>query len=264
MICAVALPYCGGLGFNARAQQQAQIVSVPADLNSGMELYKQGDDKGAIEALRRVTKKQEHEVAAWYYMAMAYARLGKKGDARKAYEKAAASGEWLVDQIYASVPYENVPATAEKYRNLLLMAAESAKKYLELSSKPSRSKTEEWNERAEMLRDYSVLSEESNRDPSLTRVYSSRDVEIKARILGRPEPVYTEEARRNQVTGTVVLRAISAFDGKVRSVRVVKGLPDGLSQMAVRAARRIKFVPATVNGKPVSQYIQIEYNFNLY
>ncbi len=33
---------------------------------------------------------------------------------------------------------------------------------------------------------------------------------------------------------------------------------------AVRAARRIKFVPATRDGRPVSQFIQIEYNFNLY
>lgn len=245
------------------AQHAPGAVTPPTDLTSGIELYKQGDDKGAIEALRRVTKKQEKEIAAWYYLALAYARQGELDDARKAYEKAATSGEWLVDAIYSSVPYEDVPAKTEQYKNLLLMAAESAKKYLEFSSKPSRSKIEEWNERAEMLNDYAMLSEEKKGDPTLTRTYSSRDVETKARIISRPQPAYTDEALSNQVTGTVVLRAIFAFDGKVRAIRIVKGLPDGLSQAAMRAARRIKFVPATIQGKPVSQYIQIEYNFRM-
>lgn len=263
MLCALAALSFSGQSFNAIAQHRPTTPS--ADLTSGIELYKQGDDKGAIEALRRVTKKQDKEIAAWYHLALAYARQGKRNDARKAYERAATSGEWLVDAIYASVPYEDVPAKAGQYKNLLLMAAESAKKYLELSSKPSRSRTEEWNERAEMLSDYARLSDEDKATSlALTRTYSSREVSERARIISRPSPAYTDEARRNQVTGTVVLRAIFAFDGKVRAIRVIKGLPDGLSQMAVRAARRIKFVPASVNGEAVSQYVQIEYNFNLY
>jgi TonB family protein len=265
VICALAALFCSGQSFEAVAQHSPGTVVPSTDLTLGIELYRKGDDKGAIEALRRVTKKQDKEIAAWYHLALCYTRQGKRNDARKAYEKAATSGEWLVDAIYSSVPYQEVPAKTEQYKNLLLMAAESAKKYLEFSSKPSRSKIEEWNERAEMLNDYAMLSEEEkNNDPSRAKTYSTRDVEAKARIISRPNPAYTDEARKNNVTGTVVLRAIFAFDGKVRAIRVVKGLPDGLSQMAVRAARGIKFVPATIQGKPVSQYIQIEYNFNLY
>jgi len=41
-------------------------------------------------------------------------------------------------------------------------------------------------------------------------------------------------------------------------------LTDGLTLKAVQAARQIRFIPATVNGQPVSQWVQIEYNFNLY
>ncbi|HEV2915457.1 MAG TPA: hypothetical protein VGX92_19410, partial [Pyrinomonadaceae bacterium] len=37
------------------------------------------------------------------------------------------------------------------------------------------------------------------------RTFSPREVTQKARILSRPEPQYTEEARRNQISGTVVL-----------------------------------------------------------
>ncbi|HEY8224538.1 MAG TPA: hypothetical protein VIG25_04615 [Pyrinomonadaceae bacterium] len=41
-------------------------------------------------------------------------------------------------------------------------------------------------------------------------------------------------------------------------------LPDGLTWQAVRAAKQIKFIPATVNAWPVSMFMQLEYNFNLY
>jgi TonB family protein len=250
-----------------RAQQATAAAAASAatdDLTRGLELYKQGDDKGSIAVLRRVVKTNKTEIAAWYGLALAYVRQGKIGDARKAYEKSAMSGEWLVEQLYSSFSYEEVPAAVEKYKALLLMAADSSRQYLALSSKPSRSKVEEWSERADLLRDYAVLAEERRTNPALSKIYSPRDVETKARIISRAEPQYTEEARANQVVGTVVIRAIFAFDGRVRGIRVIKGLPKGLNLTAVRAARQIKFIPATVNGKPVSQYIQIEYNFNLY
>ncbi|MBD0373516.1 MAG: energy transducer TonB, partial [Pyrinomonadaceae bacterium] len=60
-------------------------------------------------------------------------------------------------------------------------------------------------------------------DPN--KIYTTRDVSSKARILSRPEPQYTEEARKNQVTGTVVLRAVFSASGAVTNIRAVKGLP---------------------------------------
>jgi hypothetical protein len=48
-------------------------------------------------------------------------------------------------------------------------------------------------------------------DPN--KIFSGKDVTSKARILSKPEPQYTEEARKNQITGTVVLRAVFTFDG---------------------------------------------------
>jgi protein TonB len=99
-------------------------------------------------------------------------------------------------------------------------------------------------------------------DPN--RVFAPKDVSAKARIISRPEPQYTEEARRNQVTGTVVLRAVFSAGGAVTNIKAIKGLPDGLTEKAIAAARQIKFVPAQKDGRNVSQYIQIEYNFNLY
>ena len=96
------------------------------------------------------------------------------------------------------------------------------------------------------------------------KVFSGKDVSTKARVISKPEPNYTEDARKNQVTGTVVLRAVLTSGGQVTGIRAVSGLPHGLTERAIAAARNIKFVPATKDGRPVSMHIQLEYSFNLY
>jgi TonB family protein len=96
------------------------------------------------------------------------------------------------------------------------------------------------------------------------KTFSPREVTQKARILARPEPQYTEEARKNQVSGTVVIKAVFSSSGAVTNIRAVSSLPYGLTEKAIAAARQIKFAPAMKDGRAVSQFVQIEYNFNLY
>lgn len=90
------------------------------------------------------------------------------------------------------------------------------------------------------------------------------EVEQRVRLISKPEPHYTEEARRNQVTGTVMLRVIFSSTGEVAQIRAINSLPYGLTERAIAAAREIKFIPAMKGGRPVSVYMQLEYNFNLY
>jgi TonB family protein len=97
-----------------------------------------------------------------------------------------------------------------------------------------------------------------------SKVFSSGEVEQKVRILSKPEPSYTAEARQNQINGTVVLRAVFSASGEVTDIRAVSGLPDGLTERAIAAAKQIKFVPAMKDGRPVSVSMQLQYNFNLY
>lgn len=96
------------------------------------------------------------------------------------------------------------------------------------------------------------------------RTFAGSQVEQRARVLFKPEPQYTEEARRNQVTGTVTLRVVFSSNGEVVQIRAVHTLPFGLTERAITAARQIKFVPAIKGGHPVSMFMQLEYNFNLY
>lgn len=95
-------------------------------------------------------------------------------------------------------------------------------------------------------------------------VYKSSEVTTKAQIFSKPEPLYTEEARNKRVSGTIRLRMVLAFDGRVRNILALTGLGGGLTDKAIEAARRIKFRPATKDGRPVSQFVTIEYNFSIY
>jgi protein TonB len=96
------------------------------------------------------------------------------------------------------------------------------------------------------------------------RVYNPTDVTQRARVLFKPEPQYTVEARKNAITGPVILRVVFSRTGEVTNIRAMQSLQGGLTEKAIAAARQIRFVPATRNGQPVSMYMQLEYNFNLY
>ena len=97
-----------------------------------------------------------------------------------------------------------------------------------------------------------------------SKIYTAHDVSQRARVLFKPEPQYTEEARRNGLTGTVILRVVFSSSGQVTNIRTIKSLPSGLTEKAIAAARQIQFAPATRDGQPVSMHMQLEYNFNLY
>ena len=96
------------------------------------------------------------------------------------------------------------------------------------------------------------------------KTFSARDVTRKAVLLSKPEPGYTAAAREQNVTGVVKLRVVLGADGRVSNISVVKGLPDGLTEQAIAAAKAIEFMPAQKDGRAVSQRVTIEYNFGTY
>jgi TonB family protein len=70
-------------------------------------------------------------------------------------------------------------------------------------------------------------------------------------ILFKPNPVYTEEARRAHVEGEVLLSVVFKASGEIQVVRVVSGLHYGLDEAAVHAAQQIRFKPAQRDGQAV-------------
>ena len=100
-------------------------------------------------------------------------------------------------------------------------------------------------------------------DDTQVVTYTSKEVDAKAQITEKPEPLYTREARRVGVQGIVILRVLLLGDGKLDRIRVVRRLPYGLTENAIRAACEIKFKPAIKEGKPVAQWVALEYGFRL-
>lgn len=96
------------------------------------------------------------------------------------------------------------------------------------------------------------------------KTFKQSEVTQKARIISKPQPDYTEQARINNTTGTVRLSAVLTSSGQVTGIRPLTQLPYGLTDKAIAACRRIQFTPAMKDGRPVSQYITIDYSFNIY
>jgi TonB family protein len=70
-------------------------------------------------------------------------------------------------------------------------------------------------------------------------------------ILEKPNPVYSEEARRLGLEGEVLIQVVFPASGGVRVIRVTKGLGHGLDEAAIRAAQQIRFKPALQQGRAV-------------
>ena len=79
-----------------------------------------------------------------------------------------------------------------------------------------------------------------------------------------PDPEYTEKARKKKVQGVVVLETTVGTDGRTYNIRVVQSAGNGLDEQAVKALRKWKFEPGTMDGKPVPVSLKIEMDFRLY
>jgi protein TonB len=88
--------------------------------------------------------------------------------------------------------------------------------------------------------------------------------DVKAPIaINRTKPNYTDAARKGRVTGVVVVEAIVNKQGEVERVKVLKGLPLGLSDQAVDAVKQWRFHPGTLNGEPVEVIFTLTVTFTL-
>jgi TonB family protein len=84
-----------------------------------------------------------------------------------------------------------------------------------------------------------------------------------AEILSKPTPAYTDEARRLHVEGEVLLEVVLEATGKLKVVRVVRGLGHGLDESAIRAAEQINFKPALRDGQPADSTAVLHIIFQL-
>lgn len=84
------------------------------------------------------------------------------------------------------------------------------------------------------------------------------------KIISKERAEYTEQARQNNTEGSLVLRVTFLASGKIGSVSPISTLPDGLTEHAIIAARKIRFNPATKNGVPYTVTKPVQYSFSIF
>jgi len=231
----------------------------------GITLYEQGKDKEAVKVLEAFVKQYAMDSRAWHYLGLALGRMGKSGEARKAHEASVRNATQLTNEYIDGRSSDIFCVMVNPLRTMLTEAADSADKYLELTDKPSASKVEEWHARKDGLGRYLDMCPKSgNIGNKSVEPPDNNGAPTVPRILVKPDPQYTDEARLNGTQGTVVLFMMFAEDGIVKAIVPIVSLPNGLTAESIKAARRIQFVPANKNGKPVSSFIRVEYNFSIY
>lgn len=106
---------------------------------------------------------------------------------------------------------------------------------------------------------YRALLREANQKALIEPLPSHRPI-----VVQMVKAKYTEEARQNKVQGTVMLNVEMGAGGTITGIRIVRSLPDGLTEKAIEAATQLVFIPESRNGKFVASRVNLEFSFNLY
>ena len=99
--------------------------------------------------------------------------------------------------------------------------------------------------------------------PDTTLVDDTSANTFPVEIVSKPKPVYTDEARKLNLEGEVLLEVMFGANGELHVNRVVRGLGHGLDEAAVTAANKIKFKPAQRNGSAVDSTAIVHVMFQL-
>jgi len=83
-----------------------------------------------------------------------------------------------------------------------------------------------------------------------------------SRKLRHVDPVYPEIAILARVRGIVILECTISPQGKVRNVKVLRGIPL-LDQAAMEAVQQWVYTPTLLNGVPVLVIMTVTVNFSL-
>ena len=247
----LAAALLAGCAAGARAQSGVRRPPTRAPAGGGVTAAQQAPDEETLAAERECAEGESHAAA------------GRDAEALAAFGR----GLKLYFSVYekgrppAPVEGSGAAQAAAAFREATGARLRRAPECVEGYLRVARGVTAFEREQMDALRGQALMLRETDESRA---VFLMAEVDERARINYKPEPGFTEEARRNHVRGTVRVRAVLGSDGVVRHVLVLRGLPHGLSEEGVKAARRMRFTPAVRNGRPVSQFVMLEYGFETF
>jgi TonB family protein len=95
------------------------------------------------------------------------------------------------------------------------------------------------------------------------QTYSIRGDVSAPKLISKVEPNYTKKAKREKISGTVLLSLVIGPDGMAKKIAVIKGLDSGLDKNAIKAVSKWRFEPGKKDGKPVFVQAHVEVQFRL-
>lgn len=107
-----------------------------------------------------------------------------------------------------------------------------------------------------------AIGQTSNAPPP--GVYKVGDGVSPPKVIYAPEPEFSEQARKANYQGTVILKLIVGEDGHARDIRLINSVGMGLDEKAVEAVQTWRFEPGRKNGEPVPVEVAVEVDFHLY
>ncbi len=279
----------------------AQTEKTPQSYLDAMEAIRNSDYKAAVASFRQAIAEQPDLVRAQYYLGrtlvrqeiynealdafealikldpdnlLAHYEIGKLHLQAKNYADAVAKYRWLESQAmpvsriadsgYEFLPFKPRAISVALNTKHKAVAADLAQYLLELIPPDVA-------EQHQLPASQVVLAAAPGGPSKKLQVASNEksavepmSANLRPKILYQEKAKYTEVARINAVQGTVMLSVIFDASSQITNIRVVRGLPDGLTQSAIQAAHKIRFKPATKDGAPVSVRGTLEFSFNLY
>jgi periplasmic protein TonB len=80
-------------------------------------------------------------------------------------------------------------------------------------------------------------------------------------ITETAKPEYTKQMKEQNISGKVTAKILVDVDGIVKQIIILKDLGYGTKEESIKAIKKIRFIPGTINGEKVAVWIPFSFRF---
>jgi TonB family protein len=258
-------------------QNSSASISEDEDYAEGIKAFNTRDFQKAIERFNHFATRKPKEFHGRYFLGLSYRGAKQYDEAIAALQRAAdiqpnpPFARYEIGKTFLEM--KNYEAALREYQWLQEKSEELAAYLLDLMPQelaeqyhlpPSSARPFVQVKKESDAKVNSAPQSETDKGNAPSLPPQQMTASLRPVILYRERAKYTEIARLNMAQGAVVMSIVYTSGGEIRDIRVIRGLPDGLTRSAIEAVKKIRFNPAIKDGQPVSVRGNVEFNFTLY